>query len=295
MLTCMNEGKSTNISDISETLLIPLYARALESQSNNPLLVDTKAIEITKELDHIFEISDSSLHQTLSKGKIRGKLGKKLHVTLSLRTRKFDHYCRSFLRTNPNGVIVELGCGLSTRFPRINNGSLTWYDLDFPEVINIRKHFFKESKRYHFLPFSVLDFNWMNKIEEENNKNILFIAEGLLMYLHEDDVEKLILTLQKRFPGCYLACEVVNTFIVKLLKKKMWRKKFQRDFHLGKDASFYFGITDGKDIEQWNPGITLLDEWTYFDDKEKKMGWINILGKSKKWRKTQWIVYYQLN
>jgi len=139
----------------------------------------------------------------------------------------------------------------------------------------------------------VLDYGWMENIKEKNNK-ILFIAEGLLMYLHENEVKKLLLNMQKSFPGCYLACEVVHSYLVKVLKRKMWRKKFQRDFGFGEDTSFYFGIKESKDFEDWNQGITLLEEWTYFDDKEKKMGWMNILGKSKKLSKTQWTVYYQL-
>jgi len=289
----MDEESINKITDISETLLIPLYSRALESQTEHPILIDAKAVEITKELNKIFEKSDSSLHQTLSKGKVRRKLGKKLNVSLALRTRKFDRYCTSFLKKNPDGIIVELGCGLSTRFPRMDNGTLTWYDLDFPEVIDIRRQFFKESDRYHFIASSILDFKWMEKIQHKN-KNILFIAEGLLMYLHEDEVKNLILNLQKTFPGCELACEVANTFVVKILKRRIWKKKFQRDFHLGKDALFYFGISDSRDLEKWNQGITFLDDWTYFDDKEKKLGWMNIFARSKKLSKTQWIIHYQL-
>ena len=91
---------------------------------------------------------------------------------------------------------------------------LIWYDLDFPEVIDIKKHFFKETDRYHFISSSVLDFEWMEKIKPFN-KNILFIAEGLLMYLHEEEVKDLVLKLQKTFPGCQLACEVVNSFVVR--------------------------------------------------------------------------------
>jgi len=289
----MDEKSISKITDISETLLIPLYSRALESQTNNPILIDKKAIEITKELNKIFINSDSQLLQNLAQGKTRRWRGKKLSAALTLRTRKFDRYCISFLKKNPNGTIVELGCGLSTRFPRIDNKKLTWYDLDFPEVIEIRKQFFKQNPRYHFISSSVLDFKWMDKVEK--SQKILFIAEGLLMYLHEDEVKNLILHLQKTFPGCELACEVANTFIVNTLKKKMWRKKFQRDFHLGKDASFYFGIRDSKDIEKWNPGITFLDEWTYFDDEDNKLGWMNLFAHSKKLAKTQWIVHYQLN
>jgi len=281
------------ITDISETLLIPLYSRAAESKTKDPILIDKKAVEITKQLNKIFEKSDSSLHQTLLKGKARRKLGKKLNVTLSLRTRKFDSYCTSFLKKNPEGIIVELGCGLSTRFSRIDNGKVIWYDLDFSEVIDIRRQFFKETERCHFIASSVLNFKWMEKIPRKN-KNILFIAEGLLMYLYEEEVKKLILHLQNFFPDCELVCEVANTFIVKMLKRKIWRKKFQRDFHLGKDASFNFGIPDSRELEKWNKGIIFLDDWTYFDEKEKKLGWINIFARSKKLSKTQWIIHYQL-
>lgn len=290
----MDQELINKITDISETLLIPLYSRALESQTVNPILIDKKAIEITKELNIIFEKSNSQLHQNLSKGKMRKRLGNKLNVTLALRTRKFDRYCISFVKRNPYGIIVELGCGLSTRFPRIDNGTLKWYDLDFPEVIDIRKQFFKETDRYHFIASSVLDFEWMEKIQNKN-KNILFIAEGLLMYLHEDEVKNLILNLQKTFPGCEIACEFANAYVIKMLKRKIWKKKFQRDYHFGKDTTFNFGIDDSRDLENWNQGIIFLDEWTYFDDKEKKLGWMNIFGRSKKLSKTQWIVYYQLN
>lgn len=289
----MDEHLINKITDISETLLIPLYSRAAESQTENPILIDTKAIDITKEMNNIFKNSDSRLHQALAKGEVRGKLGKKLNVTLCLRTRKFDEYCHSFLEKYPGGTIVELGCGLSTRFSRIDNKKLTWFDLDFPEVIDIRKVFFKESDRYHFIASSVLDFKWMEHVSNKNKK-VLFLAEGLLMYLHENEVKDLILKLQKTFPGCELVCEVANTFVIKMLKRKIWKKKFQRDFHLGKDALFYFGISDSSDFEKWSPGITFLDDWTYFDDKEKKLGWINILGRSKKLSKTQWIVHYLL-
>jgi O-methyltransferase involved in polyketide biosynthesis len=289
----MDEKTINKISNISETLLIPLYSRALESKTKNPIIFDKKAIEITDELNKIFEKSNSYLYQNLAKGKPRKRNSKKLNTAMALRTRKFDRYCSSFFKKNPNGTIVELGCGLSTRCSRIDNSKVIWYDLDFPEVIDIRKEFFKESDRYHFIESSVLDFQWMEKIKEKNNK-ILFIAEGLFMYLHEKDVKNLVINLQKSFPGCYLVCEVVNSFIVKVLKRKIWRKKFQKDYGFGEDTSFYFGIKDSKDFENWNQGITFLEEWTYFDDKEKKMGWMNLLGRSKKFSKTQWTVYYQL-
>jgi methyltransferase (TIGR00027 family) len=288
----MDKSSINTITDISETLLIPLYARAQETLSKNPIIDDKKAVEITEKLNKFFIISNSPLHQQLAKGKIRRTSNKKLTAFLSIRTRKFDRYCLDFLKRIPNGTIVELGCGLSSRFSRIDNGKVVWYDLDLPEVIEIRKQFFQETTRNHMIASSVLDYKWIEKLP---TKNILFIAEGLLMYLHEEEVKSLILKLQQKFPGCELVCEVENTFVINTLKKERWRKKFQRDHHLGPDAILYFGIQNGADLESWGQGIKFLDEWTVFDDHEKKLGWMNLFSFSKRLRKAQWVVHYRLN
>ena len=282
-----------SITDISETLLIPLYARAGETRSKNPLIDDRKAVEITEKLNKIFATSDSPLHQRLARGKIGRKANKKLIAFLALRTRRFDRYCQEFLRRTPNGVVVELGCGLSSRFSRIDNGVVEWYDLDLPEVIAIREQFFQQTARNHMIASSVLDFQWMNLIAPSQS-NVLFIAEGLLMYLSESEVKSLVLEMQHRFPGCELICEVENTFVINTLKKERWKKKFQRDHHLGPDVTMQFGIEEGTDFESWGNGIRFLDEWTIFDDHEKKLGWMNLFAFSKRLRKAQWIVHYRL-
>jgi O-methyltransferase involved in polyketide biosynthesis len=282
------------LTDISETLLIPLYSRAFETQSENPLINDWKAVEITKQLNKVFETSPVLLHQQLIKGKVRRTSNKKLTAFLALRSRRFDRYCQEFLQKNPQGTIVELGCGLSSRFSRVDNGSVEWYDLDLPEVISIRNRFFSQTQRYHMIASSVLDFTWIDKIAPIHGK-VFFVAEGLLMYLYEADVKSLVLELQRRFPGCELVCEVENSFVVNTLQKKRWQKKFQRDHHLGSDATMHFGIKDGKDIERWGKGIELVDEWTIFDDHEKKLGWMNLFRFSKRLRKAQWVVHYILH
>jgi O-methyltransferase involved in polyketide biosynthesis len=281
------------ITDISETLLIPLYCRAKETQSKNPIINDRKAVEITEKLNEIFVTSTSPLHRRLANGKIRRTANKKLIAFFALRTRKFDRCCREFLSRTPNGIIVELGCGLSSRFSRIDNGTVEWYDLDLPEVIAIRKQFFQETTRNHMIASSVLDFRWIEHLAT-TQKNILFIAEGLVMYLPENDVKSLVLKMQQQFPRCELICEVENMFVVNLLKKERWKKKFQRDYHLGPDATIRFGIRNGKDLEQWDQDIRFLDEWTVFDDHEKKLGWMKLFAFSKRLKKAQWIVHYQL-
>lgn len=281
------------LTDVSETLLIPLYSRAFETQSKNPLIIDQKAVDITTHLNALFATSTNPLHRQLAKGKVRRRLNKKLTAFLALRCRRFDRYCQEFLQRFPQSVIVELGCGLSSRFFRIDDGKVEWYDLDLPEVIAVRKLFFPQTPRTHLITSSVLDFQWMDLLSP-GHMHVLFIAEGLLMYLHEAEVKGLVLELQRRFPGCELVCEMENSFVIKALQKERWRKKFQRDHHLGPDVTMHFGIRDGRDLETWGAGIRFLDEWTIFDDHEKKLGWMNLFRFSKKLRKAQWIVHYRL-
>jgi len=68
--------------------------------------------------------------------------------------------------------------------------------------------------------------------------------------------------------------------------------KMQRQLHFGKDATFNFGIRDSKEMEEWNTGIQFLDDWSYFDSDEKKLGWLKMFGKIEFFRKTQWTVHY---
>jgi methyltransferase (TIGR00027 family) len=281
------------LNALSETLLIPLYSRAAETQSKNPIINDQKAVEIVTELNKVFSSSSSLLHQRLAQGKVRRTANTKLIAFLAMRSRRFDRYCTEYLQKYPSGVIVELGCGLSSRFSRVDNGLVRWYDLDLPEVATVRSQFFPETARCHLLASSVLDMGWMDEIVPTKDP-VLFIAEGLLMYLPEADVRMLITRLHRRFPGCELACEVVNRSIIKTLQKKRWQRKFQRDHHLKSTVTMSFGIQDGREMESWEPGIRFLDEWTLFDDHEKKLGWMNLFRFSKRLRKAQWIVHYLL-
>ena len=279
------------ISDNSETLFLPLYARAFEAKTKNPIIEDPKAIEITEKLNDSFRDSDKRLHKKLR----NGKLPSKLPISLSLRSRKFDQYAINFMERHPDALIISMGCGLDTRFERVDNGKAIWIDVDFPEVIDIRKTFFPESGRKHFIGESVTSEEWIPRMHEFKDRPTLFIAEGLFMYLEEEDVKDLLLRLHDFFPFAELACEVTGKWIVDKMVKPSFRKRFQRKNYLGKDAVFSYGVNDGHDFEAWHTDFKLLEEWTYFDEKHPKMGWMNWFGYFEFFRKVQWVVYYKIS
>lgn len=278
------------ISDVAATSFVTLYCHAIESQSKDPILDDQKAVEITNELNKILSGSKNRLDKDL----VKGKLKKEMVTHIAIRAKQYDKYVFDFLENSPDGVVVNIGCGLDSRFLRVDNGRVTFYDLDLPEVIDIKKQFFEENERYHFISLSVLDHDWMSIVAKHEGP-FLFMAEGVFMYLHREDVQSLILKLRSKFSGSELVCEVFNSIWLKKPLKKIMDFKMQKELHLGKDATFHFGIRDSKEIEEWHDGIELLDDWSYFDSDEKKLGLLKIFGKIEFLRKTQWTVHYRLN
>ncbi len=135
-----------NLSSVEQTALFPLYYRASESLRPDALIQDPRAVALVKHIDYDF-----------SKLKIQPFV----QVALILRIRQFDLLTRDFLMRHPNGVVVYVGCGLDTAFDRVDNGQVEWYDLDLPEVIEVRRRFLPETPRSHLIGCSVLDPAWM--------------------------------------------------------------------------------------------------------------------------------------
>lgn len=239
-----------DLSEVSQTLLIPLYFRALESQRPDALIRDPKAVELVGQLEGEF----SEVQQM-----------KNEQVNFLLRMREFDRLARAFLAEHPDGVIVDLGCGLDTRFERVDNGQVNWYGLDLPEVIELRKELLAETARSHFIGSSLLDFEWMDALSSQAGKRILFLAEAVLVYFQEADVKRLVQTLAARFPEAELVCEVYSPVVIRYHPRP------------AAVAQPHWGLKHDRDVEAWAPGIRLLSQWTYFDQPEPRLGASQIM------------------
>lgn len=277
-----------NINDVSETALLTLYSHAFDAQDENSILNDVSSVQTTHFLNNELSKSEKKLHQQLSSGKI----DKKGVVHIAIRAKRYDKYILDFCRKYPNATIVNIGCGLDNRFERIDNGKIKFFDLDLPDIIDIKKQLFDETDRYHYISQSVFDYSWIEKIPKNDT---LFISEGVFMYCLEDDVKSLFLKLQENFSGSEMVCEVFNSMWLKGWLKKIMQFKMRKELHLGKDASFKSGIRDSNEMESWNQGLILLDDWSYFDSEEKKLGLLKLFRHIKLFRKTQWTVHYRFD
>lgn len=277
-----------SLSNVSDTMLITLFARAMETHSQNPIIRDPKAVEIIESFKQDFIHSTHPIHQKILKGTYNAKLA----VSMALRCRRFDRYVLDFLQRNPKSTVVNLGCGLDTRFDRIDNGEVTWFDLDFPSVIELRRRFMEESPRRHFISTSILDSGWINQVKTAGP--YLVLAEGVFMYLKEEEVKSLLSMLKQGLGSVELVAEVSNLFWVKKMNSGYMQWKFKHQLGINRDAVFSFGIPESRYFESYSSDYKFLDEWTYFDDGEKKLGWYNIFSKIELLRMVQWTVHYQI-
>ena len=106
-----------DLKNVAETLLYPLISRYVETKKENGVIKDPKSIEIIEALD--YDVKNTKLFPVSQLG-------------ACLRTIIFDEAVLDFIGKNPDSVIVNLGCGLDTRFPRVDNNQITWFDLDLP-------------------------------------------------------------------------------------------------------------------------------------------------------------------
>ena len=248
----MSEIADQNLDGVAETLLLPLYVRAMESQRSDALIKDDIAVALIHRLN-----PDSSWITKM-------RVDEDDKVGLVLRNREFDRYAREFLTRYSEAVVIHIGCGLDSRFERVDNGTVVWYDLDLPEVIEQRRKLIgREGGRYHCLGCSVFESTWLDTVSIHRQRHFLFLAEGVLMYFEEAQVRSLFLMLGKNFPGAELVCDAFSPYMVWLNNLRIARTKI--------GARYHWGLKRGKDVEGWGKGIDLLNEWFYFSRPEPRL------------------------
>jgi O-methyltransferase involved in polyketide biosynthesis len=192
------EAQKVDLRGAPATMLITLYAKALDYRSPHPILNDERADQIVDMIDYDFErvtgFGDSAM--------------------MAIRARQYDEWLQEFLARHRDAVVLNLGCGLDTRVSRIDPpASIRWFDIDFPEVIDLRKKFFADGSNYKMLATSLSDERWLDLIPRDGPAGIL--AEGVFEYMNVDDVRALLNRLTNHFAGGQVIFDCLSSFAVK--------------------------------------------------------------------------------
>lgn len=219
----VEEKIKPELNGAAETMLQSFYARAQYSLSRKHKFYDAKAVEMVEKIDYDF--SKASKDSTMGSGVIA-------------RTIVFDELVKKFIDQNPDCTVVNIACGLDTRFYRMDNGRITWYNLDLPETASVREQIYQEKGRVSTIGCSVLEDVWAKEIKVRGK--MLFIVEGLSMYLTEEENAKMLGIIRDHFENATVLLEC-------LAKKWVNREKVEKSI---KDtgAKFVFGADCFEDL-----------------------------------------------
>jgi O-methyltransferase involved in polyketide biosynthesis len=236
-----------DLQGVARTLFVPLACRALESSRPDAIIHDPRAIKVYKALGGNPDF-------------LMGMSGTDVFVT-AMRVRQFDTFARAFLARNPGGLVVDLGCGLDTRFSRLDDGQMNWLGVDLPEVIELRCKFLPDGERYKTIAQSMLEISWLDEVARLDMP-VIFLAEGVFPYFSTADIKPLVMAMAARFPCGELVFDAASLFIARhhnrtssVLKRSGTRIRW--------DAK------NPQELETW--GLRLLDHWYYFDKPEPRL------------------------
>jgi O-methyltransferase involved in polyketide biosynthesis len=137
--------------------------------------------------------------------------------------------------------VVELGTGLNTRFERVDNGQVHWFDLDLPDTIELRRNFFADTGRRRMIAASVLDEDWLPAVAQSQGP-YFFVADGVLVYLPQDQVMATLARIAARFPGALIALDTYP--------KQSLDQQHRLAARKGMDARWAWSCDDPRSLER---------------------------------------------
>ncbi len=225
-----------SLSGAKETLLATVYGRAVDATSPHPILGDAMSADLVDRLDYDFG---------------RAGVSPVVAASIAARAKFFDHWTRDFVERHPGSTVLHLAAGLDTRLWRVDPGpDVRWYDVDFPEVIELRRQLLPERAGCRLLGAAITaDGSWLPDIDPD--PPVLVVAEGLTMYLEPDEGHTLFRRITDHFRGGELVFDTHSSLAVR------WGRFNPAVRAAG--ATLRWGVDDPREIERANARLRLLE------------------------------------
>jgi O-methyltransferase involved in polyketide biosynthesis len=239
-MSVLTAKMAPRLGGVPETLLIPLWARAVEQSHPDPLIVDPDAARIVESLDYDFSAFQRKHVAT---------------ENFCARSRVVDDLVSQILTARPGTPVVEFGAGLDTRFQRLGHLASDWLEVDFPEVISLRKQFFDAHPQRTAVSGSMLEPDWIDACGHFSSPP-LFVAEGVFYFFSDDQVRNLLLMIREHFPGSSFVFDAVGPAYLKLSNL----------LHPLAGSRLQFSLSPGaEEIPKWDSEWTIQDYIGYGD------------------------------
>lgn len=230
-------------NSIQETLVIPLYGRALCTRKFPQLFADQTAAELLEQIDYDF----SALEQR--SGGLLQTFGA---LEVAMRQSDLAFEVREYLRAHPRAAVVNLGCGLDSTGRACDNGQCRIYNIDLPDVMTVREALLPAGERERNLAADLNDLSWFDAIDAPTEDGAVFFAAGVFYYFRTEQVRALCAAMAERFPGGRLVFDAAGPTAVKLMLKTWVKQAGIRD------VGAYFSVRDpARELSPWTDRIAV--------------------------------------
>ncbi|GAB3891042.1 class I SAM-dependent methyltransferase [Kibdelosporangium lantanae] len=225
------------LAGVQKTLSPVLRAKALDNRLPDPILGDEYAGRAMRLLDPDYDKRPFGTSQ--------------MGLAAVVRAKAHDDWAWGFLADHPDAVVLHLGCGLDARVYRIDPPpTVDWYDLDFPAIVELRRRFLPPREHHTLIGASVTDPTWLDRVPHD--RPVLMIAEGLVPYLTETDVRRLLTGVVDAFPTGQIQVDTVSVWAWRTSKWDPTLRRYGTRFHCGFD--------DPAALADWHPRLEYVDE-----------------------------------
>lgn len=234
----MVDGGRVHFTEDQSTNLATLYGRALDARSDHPVLGDPTAEDVVSRIDYDFA---------------KFGIGRTEAFSIASRAKVFDSAVRDFVAVDAECTVLHLGAGMDGRVFRIDPPpTVRWYDVDFPEVIDLRRQLYPERPGTTMLGASVTEPGWLEQVPAD--LPTLVVAEGLTMYLVPEEGRALLRRLAEHFPSGEMFFDAYSRLGIRTQKLNGVVRRAK--------ATLRWGI-DAKELEDL--GLTLVSRRTAED------------------------------
>ena len=230
---------------VEDTLFIPMVGRIYASEHCPQILYDEKALAMKEKLPSGLLKQNRPSQYTL--------------LASASRSANMDRYIRAFLARSPDGVIVQLGCGLETTYYRCGSRTARWYAVDLPHVIAYRRTLLPEPERETYLAGDAFTNDWIKQIRADSPSAPLLVSAGGLF--HYFDRTKIIPFFRMLQP--FGDVEVVFDAVSKSGMAMMRKKYMEQVGHPDAQMFFYVDSAAGL-VSQIGGGARVIAEEPYY-------------------------------
>jgi len=231
------------VGDIQETALITLAIRASETARPNARIKDTKAKEIIDTLG----VDVSKYDPFMS------------HEGVVARTIMYKNQLDELIRQYPDALCINLGCGFDDKFIQVDNGTITWFDVDLPDILTVRRKIYQDRERCVMKEGSAFESAWTKDLPQRSMT--IVVMEGVLEYFSKEEVQKCLNMLCNSFKHGYLLAELHHPILGKNTK--------HHDAVKYTKAEFQWGTKSGKEYLELEPRLNLVSERSYNEEMKK--------------------------